>query len=141
MLVGNFFLVILNLPLIGIWVKVLEIPQWILFPLILVFCIIGAYSVNFSILDLNLMLGFGGIGYLMRKFEYEPAPLCLAFVLGPLLESSLRQSLSISQGSFTIFMIRPISATCFGIAFLLFASNLIPFFKRRLKKLEGLEIS
>ena len=141
MLIGNIFLIILNLPLIGIWVKVLEIPQWVLFPLILIFCIIGAYSLSFSILDLNLMLGFGVMGYLMRKFEYEPAPLCLAFILGPIMESSLRQSLSISRGSFTIFMARPISATCLGIAFLLFASNFIPFIKRRLKKLEGLEIS
>ncbi len=141
MLVGNIFLLILNLPLIGIWVKVLKIPQRILFPLILIFCIIGAYSVNFSILDLNLMLGFGVMGYLMRKFEYEPAPLCLAFILGPRLEMSMQQSLTMSQGSFTIFMARPIAATCLGIAFLLFASNLIPFIKRRLKKLEDLEIT
>ncbi len=141
MLLGNIFLVILNLPLIGIWVKVLEIPQRILFPLILMLCIIGAYSVNSSILDLNLMLGFGVMGYLMRKFEYEPAPLCLAFILGPRLEISLRQSLSISQGSFTIFLTRPISATFLVITFLLFVSNLIPSIKHKLKKLEGLEIS
>jgi putative tricarboxylic transport membrane protein len=141
MFIGNIFLIFLNLPLIGIWVKVLEIPQRILFPLILMFCIIGAYSLNTSILDLNIMLGFGLVGYLMRKFEYEPAPLCLAFILGPYLEKSLRQSLSISQGSFLIFVTRPITVTCLGIAFLLFASNFIPSIKRRLKKLEALEIS
>ena len=141
MLFGNIFLIILNVPLIGIWVKILEIPHRILFPLILMFCIIGAYSVNFSILDLNLMVGFGVMGYLMRKFEYEPAPLCLAFILGPRLEIAMQSSLSISQGSFTIFMTRPISAACLGIAFLLLASNLIPFVKQKLKKLEDLKIT
>ncbi len=138
---GNGMLLILNLPLIWVWVKVLKIPLRIFCPLILLFCIIGAYSVNSSILDLHLMLGFGVLGYLMRKFEYEPAPLCLAFILGPLLERALRQSLTMSQGSFIIFLERPISAICLGITFLLFASNLIPFIKRRLKKLEDLEIT
>jgi putative tricarboxylic transport membrane protein len=141
MVIGNVLLVILNLPLIGLWVKLLEIPSRILYPLILIFCIIGAYSVNSSILDLNLMLGFGVLGYLMRKLEYEPAPLALAFVLGPMLETSLYQSLVISQGSFTVFVTRPIAATCLGLTFLFFVLNTIPFIKHRLKKLEKLEIS
>ena len=140
MYVGNILLLVLNLPLVAMWIKVLKIPYRILFPLILLFCIIGTYSVNASVLDLELMLGFGVLGYVMRKFEYEPAPLCLAFILGPLLESAMRQSLIISQGSFTIFITRPISATCITVAFLLFASTFIPFVKRRLKKLEGLEV-
>jgi putative tricarboxylic transport membrane protein len=141
MVIGNIFLVILNLPLIGIWVKLLEIPSRILYPLILIFCIIGAYSVGSSILDLNLMLGFGVLGYLMRKLDYELAPLALAYVLGPMLEISLGQSLAMSEGSFTIFVTRPIPATCLGLTFLFFASNFVPFIKHRLKKLEKLEIS
>lgn len=138
---GNAMLLVLNLPFIWIWVKVLAIPRRIVFPLILLFCLIGAYSANSSILDLKVMLGFGILGYLMRKFDYEPTTLCLAFILGPLVETSMRRSLIISQGSFTIFVTRPISAVCLGIVFLLFASNLVPFIKHRLKKLEGLEIS
>lgn len=141
MYIGNAMLLILNLPLIWIWVKVLKIPHWILFPLILLFCIVGAYSVNSSILDLKLMLGFGILGYLMRKFEFEPAPLCLAFILGPLLEKNMRQSLIISQGSFMTFVMRPISAVCLGVTFLLFLSTFFPSIKRRLKKLEDLEIT
>ena len=119
MYAGNFFLLLLNLPAIGLWVKVLQIPYRILAPLILLFCLIGAYSVSSSILDLKLMLGFGILGYVMRKLDYEPAPLCLAFILGPILESSLQQSLIISQGSFMIFVTRPIACACFGATLLL----------------------
>jgi len=140
MYIGNVMLLVLNLPLIGIWVKVLKIPYRIVFPLILLFCIIGAYAINLSTLDLELMLGFGVMGYLMRKFDYDPAPLCLAFILGPMMEVSMRQALLLSQGSFTIFFIRPISATCLGIAALLLLTNLIPFLKQRRKKLEEIQI-
>jgi len=100
---GNAFLLILNLPLIGLWVKVLEIPYKILFPLILLFCLIGVYSMNNLSFDLYVMLFFGVVGWIMRKFGYEGAPLILAYVLGPMLENALRQSLLISQGSFLIF--------------------------------------
>jgi putative tricarboxylic transport membrane protein len=140
MYIGNALLLVLNLPLIGIWVKVLKIPYRIVFPLILLFCIIGAYAINLSTLDLELMLGFGILGYLMRKFDYDPAPLVLAFILGPLMEVSMRQSLLLSQGSFSIFFIRPISASCLGIAVLLLLTNLIPFLKQRRKKLEEIQI-
>jgi putative tricarboxylic transport membrane protein len=140
MYIGNALLLVLNLPLIGIWVKVLKIPYRIVFPLILLFCIIGAYAINLSVLDLKLMLGFGILGYLMRKFDYDPAPLCLAFILGPMMEVSMRQALLLSQGSFTIFFSRPISAACLGIAALLLLTNLIPFLKQRRKKLEEIQI-
>jgi putative tricarboxylic transport membrane protein len=140
MYIGNVMLLVLNLPLIGVWVKVLKIPYRIVFPLILLFCIIGAYAISLSTLDLKLMLGFGILGYLMRKFDYDPAPLVLAFILGPLMEVSMRQSLLLSQGSFTIFFSRPISAACLGIAALLLATNLIPFLKQRRKKLEEIQI-
>jgi putative tricarboxylic transport membrane protein len=128
---GNGLLLILNLPLIGLWVKVLEIPYKILFPLILLFCLIGVYSMNNLSFDLYVMLFFGVVGWLMRKFGYEGAPLILAFVLGPMLENSLRQSLLISQGSFLIFVTRPISATALGFAFLLLLTTLLPSFKKR----------
>ena len=140
MYIGNALLLVLNLPLIGIWVKVLKIPYRIIFPLILLFCIIGAYAINLSVLDLKLMLGFGVLGYLMRKFDYDPAPLVLAFILGPMMEVSMRQALLLSQGSFTIFFDRPISVACLGIAALLLLTNLIPFLKRRRKKLEEIQI-
>ena len=122
MYIGNVMLLALNLPLIGMWVKVLKVPYTILFPLILLFCLIGVYSVNNSVLDIYLMILFGVIGYLMRKFDFEPAPLALAYVLSPMLETSLRQSLNISGGSFFIFFSRPISLVCmvFVIGLLVF---------------------
>ena len=128
---GNFLLLILNLPLISVWVKVLEIPYKILFPLILLFCLIGAFSINSVVFDLYVMIFFGVVGWIMRKFGYEGAPLILAYVLGPMLENALRQSLLISQGSFLIFFTRPISAIALGLAFLLLFSNLFPYFKKR----------
>jgi putative tricarboxylic transport membrane protein len=134
---GNGLLLVLNLPLIRIWVKVLEIPYKILFPLILLFCLIGAYSMNSVIFDLYVMIFFGVVGWIMRKFGYEGAPLVLAYVLGTLLENSLRQSLLISQGSFLIFVTRPISAVALGFALLLLLSNLFPYFKKRRTEYEG----
>jgi putative tricarboxylic transport membrane protein len=128
---GNGLLLVLNLPLIGIWVKVLEIPYKILFPLILLFCLIGVYSMNNLSFDLYVMLFFGVVGWMMRKFGYEGAPLILAYVLGPMLENALRQSLLISQGSFLIFVTRPISAVALAFAFLLLLTTLLPNFKKR----------
>ena len=139
MYVGNAMLVLLNLPLIGIWVQVLKIPYRILMPLILLFCLIGAYSVTNSTFDVLLMVFFGGVGYLLRKFGYEAAPLVLAFVMGPLLELNLRQSLLISGGSFAIFITRPISGVTLGIAFLLLLSNIFPYIKRRRQEYEKFE--
>ena len=136
MYVGNAMLLLLNLPLIGIWVQLLKIPYRILMPLILLFCLIGAYSVTNSTFDVSLMILFGGVGYLMRKFGYEAAPLVLAFVMGPLLEQNLRQSLLMSQGSFAIFATRPISAVTLVVACLLLLSNLIPFMKKKREKVE-----
>ena len=140
MYLGNVMLLVLNLPLIGVWVKVLKIPYRIIFPLILLFCMIGAYAISLSTLDLKLMFGFGILGYLMRKFEFDPAPLVLAFLLGPLMEVSMRQALLLSQGSFAIFFTRPISAACLGIAAVLLLTNVIPFMKERHKKIEEIRI-
>jgi putative tricarboxylic transport membrane protein len=129
MYLGNTMLLVLNLPLIPLWVQVLRIPYRILFPIILLFCLIGAYSLNNSVFDVLLMLIFGVIGYLFRKFEYEGAPLILAFVLGPLFEMNLLQSLTLSHGSFLIFFSRPISAVTIGFAIILLALSFVSYFR------------
>ena len=126
MYIGNLMLLILNLPLIGLWVQVLRVPYRILFPLILLFCLIGVYSVSNTVFDVYVMIVFGVLGYFMKKLAYEPAPLVLAFVLGPLLENNFRKSLILSQGGFSIFVARPISAVCLGLALLLLLSPLLP---------------
>lgn len=130
MYVGNIMLLILNLPLIPMWVQILKVPYRIIFPLILLFCLIGCYSLNNISFDVLLLVIFGIVGYLLRKFGYEGAPLILAFVLGPMLELNLRQSLLLSKGSFLIFFTRPISAVAvtIGITFLI-----IPIITRFLK--------
>jgi putative tricarboxylic transport membrane protein len=109
MYIGNAMLLVLNLPLIGLWVKVLKVPYYLLYPLILLFCLIGAYSVGNNAGDVVLMLIFGIVGYLMKKFQFDGAPLILAVVLGPMLEEAFRQSLMLSKGNFTIFVSRPLS--------------------------------
>ena len=110
MYVGNAMLLVLNLPLIGIWVRVLKMPYVILFPLILLFCLIGVYSLNANVTEIIIMLVFGVLGFLMRRVGFEGAPFILAMVLGPIMETSLRQSLLISRGNFAIFFTRPICA-------------------------------
>ncbi len=108
--VGNAMLLVLNLPLIGLWVKILKVPYHFLFSLILLFCIVGSYVTNNNPYDVIIMAIFGLIGYLMKKLDYEAAPLVLALVLGPMMENALRRSLVISEGSFRVFLTRPISA-------------------------------
>jgi len=131
MYVGNAMLLVLNLPLIGIWVQVLKIPYKVLFPLILLFCLVGAYSINNSTFDIAMMLVFGVLGYLMRKFKFEGAPMVLAFVLGPMFEYSLRQSLLISDGNFSIFFTRPIAAGGMIVTFLMLFSCVVPALRRK----------
>ncbi|MFC1814471.1 tripartite tricarboxylate transporter permease [Thermodesulfobacteriota bacterium] len=136
MYLGNITLVLLNLPLIPVWVQVLRVPSKILYPLILLFCLIGVYSVRQSTFDILIMIFFGWIGYLMRKYNYEVAPLTMAFVLGPRIEEALRQSLLISRGSLSIFLTRPIAAIFFGIGAILLITSLLPFLKQTKKKME-----
>ena len=131
MYIGNVMLLVLNLPLIPMWVQILKIPHRILFPLILLFCLLGSYSINNRIFDVFLMSLFGVLGYLFKKFEYESAPLILAFVLGPMVETNLRQSLLLSKGSFFIFFSRPISAVTLLVAFALLATSVLPFFRKK----------
>jgi putative tricarboxylic transport membrane protein len=137
MYIGNVMLLILNLPLIPLWVQVLKVPYRILFPLILLFCIVGAYSINNSIFDVMIMMIFGVLGYLFRKFGYEGAPLMLAFVLGPLFETTLRQSLIVSKGSFLIFINRPISAAFVGATVIVLATSFLPYFRKKKEDFES----
>ncbi|MGB7576020.1 MAG: tripartite tricarboxylate transporter permease [Thermodesulfobacteriota bacterium] len=135
MYIGNIMLLILNLPLIGLWVRALRIPYSILFPLILLFCLIGSYSLKNSLGDVFVMIIFGVLGYLMRKYKYDTPPLVLAFVLGPIMEASLRRSLLLSNGSPFIFFQRPISAGLLLVTFLMLLSSIIPTLKKRREKI------
>jgi putative tricarboxylic transport membrane protein len=110
MYIGNVMLLVLNLPLIGIWVRLLKTPYTILFPLILLFCLVGVYSLNSNVSEIIIMLAFGVAGFFLRRVGFEGAPFILAMVLGPIMETSLRQTLLISRGSFYIFISRPICA-------------------------------
>jgi putative tricarboxylic transport membrane protein len=125
MYIGNIMLVILNLPLIGIWVRLLKVRYSILFPFILLFCLIGAYTVGNNIQDVYMMILFGVLGYLMKKFDYEPAPLVMAFLLGPMFETAFRQSLIISGGSPLIFLTRPIAAAFILLSLIILGSPLV----------------
>jgi putative tricarboxylic transport membrane protein len=125
MYIGNLMLLVLNLPLIGLWVKLLRVPYSLLAPLILTFVIVGAYSVNNSIFDVGITIAFGLFGYLMRKFNFEPAPLVLAMILGPQLEASLRRSLIYSRGDLGVFFERPIAAVLLALALLTLLSPVL----------------
>jgi putative tricarboxylic transport membrane protein len=131
MYVGNAMLLALNLPLIGIWVRILKIPYKTLFPLILLFCLIGVYSVSTNVFDIYVMLASGALGYLLRKLNYEPAPLVLAFVLGPMLEQNLRQALILSDGSPSVFLARPLSVGSLLLSLFLLLSAILPSLRRK----------
>jgi putative tricarboxylic transport membrane protein len=131
MYLGNVLLVILNVPLIGMWVQVLKVPYPILMPLIILFCLIGSYTIANSVMDVFLMLLFGLLGYVMKKLKYDAPPFILAFVLGPILEYSLKQSLIFSKGSFMIFVTRPIAAVCLAAALILLLLPLLPHIRGR----------
>jgi putative tricarboxylic transport membrane protein len=126
MYVGNSMLLILNLPLIGLWVRLLKVPYGIIFPLVLLLCLIGVYTINNNSYEIVIMLIFGGLGYLMRKTGFEPAPFCFAMIIGPILEMNFRQSLIQSRGGFTIFLTRPISATLLALTFCLLIIQFLP---------------
>ncbi|QYA08688.1 tripartite tricarboxylate transporter permease [Agrobacterium larrymoorei] len=131
MWVGNLMLVILNLPLIGLWVRMLTIPYHVLFPGIIAFCCIGAYSINNSVFDVFVMTGFAIVGFALSKLRFEPAPLLLGFILGPMLEENLRRAMLISQGDPTIFVRSPLSLSLLIIAVLVLALVLSPSISRK----------
>ena len=128
MYIGNAMLLLLNLPLIGIWVSILRIPYAYLFSSIILFCLVGSYTINNSLTDMYIMIFFGIVGYLMNKFDYEPVPLILALVLGPMMENAFRRSMILSDGSFLIFFTRPISGILLALVLFMLIS---PVFTRR----------
>lgn len=130
MWIGNAMLLVINLPLIGLWVRLLTIPYRLLYPAILLFCCVGVFSLNNRIFDVVLAAGFGLLGYLFRKAKCEPGPLLLGFVLGPLLETNLRRALLISQGDASVFIDRPISLTLLAATALLLLLMIVPNFRK-----------
>jgi putative tricarboxylic transport membrane protein len=134
MWIGNAMLIVLNLPLVGLWVQFLRIPYRVMFPVVLLLCVVGTYSANKNVFDLWVMLGVGVGGYVLRKLEYDLAPFVIAFVLAPLLEQSLRQSLVMSPDGAMILIKRPVAAV------LLAASAVLTYlmFRRRTKNEGGL---
>jgi len=126
MWIGNLMLVILNLPLIGLWVSLLKVPYRILFPCIMAFSCIGIYSVNNSSFEIYLTAFFGVIGFLWLRFEMQPAPMLLGFVLGRLMEEKLRQALALSDGSFMTFVERPVSAALLVLALAVMVVAVLP---------------
>ncbi len=131
MYVGNLMLLALNLPLVGVFVTVLRIPYAYLYPLIIMFCIIGVYEVNHSIVDVWIMLIMGVFGYALRKFSFDPAPLVLGLVISPIFEQSLRQSLIMSNGNYFIFFNRPISAGLLAVCAILLVLSAVTFILKR----------
>jgi len=131
MWIGNLMLVLLNLPLIGLWVKLLTVPYYVLFPIIMAMCSIGVYSVASNTVDLYAVAFFGLLGYVMSKLRCEPAPLLLGFVLGPLLEENLRRAMILSRGDPTTFLTRPISAALLTAAAVVLVLVFLPQIRRR----------
>lgn len=127
MYVGNVVLLILNLPLVGIFVNVLRVPYPLLYPAILLFCVLGVYAVNGSTIDIGIMAATGALGYLLRKFDFETAPVVLGLILAPMIEMSLRQSLEMSSGSYAIFVNRPIASVMLLLGLVLLLLSLLPF--------------
>nr|WP_314262559.1 tripartite tricarboxylate transporter permease [uncultured Devosia sp.] len=128
---GNLMLLVLNLPLIGLWVKMISIPYHYLYPIIIIFCAIGVFSVNNTTFDVFGMAIFGIAGYAVRKLDAEPAPLLLAFILGPMMEEYLRRALLFAKGDFSVFLTRPISAGLILVAVVLLATLLLPAIRKK----------
>src|SRR6202158_4060781 len=131
MWVGNLMLIVINLPLVGVWVSLLRVPYRLLYPSIVVFCCIGIYSINNSPTDVVISAIFGLFGYWLVKHDFEPAPLVLAFVLGPLMEENLRRAMLIARGDATVFMTRPISAGLILVSVFLLVLAALPMIRKR----------
>jgi putative tricarboxylic transport membrane protein len=130
MWIGNLMLLVINLPLIGLWVRLLKVPYRLMFTVILLFCGIGIYSINNNPWDVYFTAFFGLAGYLLIKFGLEPAPMLLGFVLGRLMEEKLRQALALSEGSFMTFVERPVSAALLAIAAAIMVIAVLPAARR-----------
>jgi len=125
MYIGNAMLVLLNLPLVGLWVQLLKVPYAILAPIVVMICSIGVFGVRNDPAEIFIMLIFGILGYILRKVNFDTGPLLLAFILGPIIERSLRQALIISGGDFSVFVRKPLSAALLGVAVLLLVWQII----------------
>lgn len=134
MWMGNLMLLVLNLPLIGIWVKMISVPYHLLYPMILVFCTIGVFSTSNTTFDVYLMVVFGFLGYIFKKLDSEPAPMLLGFILGPMMEEFLRRALLLSKGDPSVFLTRPISASMLALAAVLLVLVLLPAIGRTRKE-------
>ena len=130
MYLGNVMLLVLNLPLIGLWVQLLRVPYMLLFPAIILFCLVGVYSISNSVIEIFIMAFFGMIGYLSKKFRYEPAPLVMGLVLSSMMENAFRQSLTLSDGKMSVFFTRPLSAVMMIVSLAVLASYAIPLVKK-----------
>ncbi|MEW6720817.1 MAG: tripartite tricarboxylate transporter permease [Thermodesulfobacteriota bacterium] len=138
MYIGNFMLLVFNLPLVGVFASIIRIPLFILMPSVMLLCLVGVYSVNNSLLDIWLMVGFGLLGYFLRRLRYDLAPLVLAMVLGPMMERSFREAMMINRGDLTVFLTRPISATILAVgAFALVVPSLIAWIWPRVTSKSG----
>lgn len=135
MLVGNAMLVVINLPLVGIWVQFLRVPYRLMFPAIFLFCCIGVYGVNASLFEVWLAIGFGLLGWLLGRLDLDPAPLVLGFVLGPLIEEHLRRALTIADGDAGVFVTRPLAATLLALAVAVPCLALLPALGRRRREM------
>jgi putative tricarboxylic transport membrane protein len=133
MYIGNVMLLVLNLPLVGVWAQLLRVPFGIMAPVIILFTAIGSYSIQGQVFDIYSLVGFGLFGYLARKLKFEPGPMVLAFVLGPMIEASMRQSLLMSGGSFSIFVTRPISLALLALFALLVISQSVVTLRKRFR--------
>jgi putative tricarboxylic transport membrane protein len=118
MYIGNFMLLIFNLPLVGVFATIIKTPLFLLMPIVLLLCLVGVYSINNALLDVWLMIGFGLLGYVMRRLKYDSAPLVLALVLGPMMERSFREAMMIGKGELSAFVTRPISAALLAVGVL-----------------------
>jgi TctA family transporter len=134
MWLGNLMLVILNLPLIGMWIKLLSVPYRLLFPAIVLFCAIGVYSTNNNTFDIWMVALFGFVGYIFMKLGCEPAPLLLGFILGPMMEENLRRALLLSRGDWSVFVTRPLSGSLLAAALVLLIIVLLPAVKAKRKE-------
>jgi len=130
MFIGNALLVALNLPLVGLWVRLLSIPYRWLFPAIVMFCALGNYSLNNSAIDVYLCAAIGVLGYVLAKLKCPPAPLVLGYVLGPMMEENIRRALLLSEGDLSIFVKSPISLTFLSLSLLLLISMALPAIRR-----------
>jgi putative tricarboxylic transport membrane protein len=137
MYIGNIFLVILNLPLIRLWVQLLRVPYSFLFPVIVLFCLVGVYTINNNVVEIFIMLIFGVVGYLMKRFGFEPAPFVMGLVLSSMMEDAFRQSLALSDGQVSIFFTRPLAAVFMVIGLLVPLGHFLLWIRKHIRLTSG----